>query len=74
MSSQHYIVSQDGTHWKISFHGTDQGPFKRKNDAIAAAIEAAESEGGGADVEVLVQDVDFKFHTAWRAGRPAQSV
>jgi hypothetical protein len=74
MSSQHYIVAQDGTHWKISFHGSDQGPFKQKDDAIAAAIKSAKTSGAMTDVEVLVQDVDLTFHTAWRGDEPEQSL
>jgi hypothetical protein len=65
MAQHHYIVAQDGSRWKISFHGTDQGPYTCKEDAVAAAIK--EAKAAAIDIEVLVQDVDRKFHSAWSA-------
>jgi len=67
--ADHFIVARSDSHWKVSFHGSDQSPFETKEDAIAAAVEAAKIESAkGLDVEVLVQDIDSTFHSAWRSG------
>jgi hypothetical protein len=72
VAMHHYIVCKDGAHWKTSFHGTDEGPFPTKEDATASAIAGAKA--AGLDVEVLVQDVDLKFHSAWKStGQPPAS-
>ena len=69
MTVHHFIVARSDSHWKVSFHGTDQSPFESKEDAIEAAVAAAQIESaGGLEVEVLVQDIDSTFHTAWRSG------
>ncbi|MEO8686087.1 MAG: DUF2188 domain-containing protein [Devosia sp.] len=66
MTVHHFIVARSDSHWKVSFHGTEQSPFESKEDAIEAAVAAAQAESvKGLDVEVLVQDIDSTFHTAW---------
>jgi hypothetical protein len=74
MSADHFIVARSDSHWKVSFHGSDQSPFETKEEAIAAAVEAAKLESAkGLDVEVLVQDIDSTFHSAWRSGADAEN-
>jgi hypothetical protein len=69
MVAHHFIVARSDSHWKVSFHGTDQSPFETKKEAIAAAVEEARARSAdGLEVEVLVQDIDSTFHTAWRSG------
>lgn len=69
MTAHHFIVARSDSHWKVSFHGTEQSPFETKEDAIEAAVASArEQSAQGLEVEVLVQDIDSKFHTAWKSG------
>jgi hypothetical protein len=66
MTAQHFIVARQDSQWKISYHGTEQGPFSTKEEAIELAIRGAEEErAGGREVEVLVQDIESNFHRAW---------
>ncbi|MDB5623776.1 MAG: hypothetical protein JWR39_2339 [Devosia sp.] len=66
MAEHHYIVARSESQWKVSYHGTDQGPFATKDEAVEVAIAAARAEHeDGTDVEVLVQDIESNFHTAW---------
>jgi hypothetical protein len=68
MAAHHYIVARGDSHWKVSFHGTEQGPFVTKDEAISAAVEAARGTcAKGIEVEVLVQDIESNFHTAWKS-------
>ena len=69
MTAHHFIVARSDSHWKVSFHGTEQSPFESKEDAIEAAVAAARIQSAdGLEVEVLVQDIDSTFHTAWKSG------
>jgi hypothetical protein len=69
MPAHHFIVARSDSHWKVSFHGTEQSPFESKDEAIEAAVAAARIQSAdGLEVEVLVQDIDSTFHTAWRSG------
>ena len=69
MPAHHFIVARSDSHWKVSFHGTEQSPFETKEAAIEAAVAAARAQSAeGLEVEVLVQDIDSTFHTAWRSG------
>jgi Uncharacterized protein conserved in bacteria (DUF2188) len=69
MVADHFIVARSDSHWKVSFHGSEHSPFETKEDAIAAAVQAAkEQSANGRAVEVLVQDIDSTFHSAWRSG------
>ncbi|MGV8951281.1 MAG: DUF2188 domain-containing protein [Cypionkella sp.] len=66
MPADHFIVARSDGHWKVSFHGTEQSPFETKEEAIEAAVAAAQAESAnGLEVEVLVQDIDSTFYTAW---------
>ncbi len=72
MAAHHFIVARQESQWKVSFHGTEQGPFTSKEKAVATAIAAAQvAHEEGKDVEVLVQDIESNFHTAWSSVRPA---
>ena len=69
MAAHHFIVARQDGQWKVSFHGTEQGPFSNKDDAVESAIEAARAaHAEGKDVEVLVQDIESNFHKAWASG------
>ena len=69
MTAHHFIVARQGGQWKVSYHGTEQGPFTDKDEAIAAAINAGrDAHAEGKDVEVLVQDIESNFHKAWSSG------
>jgi hypothetical protein len=68
MVADHFIVARCDSHWKVSFHGSDQSPFETKEDAIVAAVAEAKLQSAkGRLVEVLVQDIDSTFHSAWRS-------
>ncbi|MBD8064544.1 DUF2188 domain-containing protein [Devosia sp. PTR5] len=67
MSERHFIVHQSDAGWQYTFMGTITGPFKSRQDAIDAAIEAARGEDS--DCEVVVQDSDMRRETVWRADR-----
>ena len=69
MTTHHFIVARSDSHWKVSFHGTEQSPFESKEEAIEAAVASAQAESAkGLEVEVLVQDIDSTFRTAWKSG------
>lgn len=70
MAAHHFIVARQESQWKVSFHGTEQGPFSTKEKAVETAIAAARlAHDEGKDVEVLVQDIESNFHTAWSSLR-----
>ena len=64
MSEQHFIVTARDHAWQYSFRGSIAGPFKSRDEAIAAAIEDAKETGEG-DVQVIVQDHDMQQETVW---------
>ena len=67
MAMDHFIVALKNGHWTTSHHGTDEGPFTTKQGAIDSAIEAAKAANtGGKRSEVIVENEDRKFETAWR--------
>ena len=69
MIAHHFIVARSDSHWKVSFHGSDQSPFETKEDAITAAVAEAKLQSAkGLDVEVVVLDIDSTFHRAGRWG------
>lgn len=69
MVAHHYIVARAASYWKVSFHGTEQGPFVTKDEAIEVAITAARAKcAEGMEIEVLVQDIESNFRTAWASG------
>ena len=57
--ANHFIVSQRDNVWLYSHRGDNGGPFKTRDDAIAAAIAEA-TEGGDPATEVIVQDHDMQ--------------
>jgi len=66
MTSHHFIVARQESQWKVSFQGTDQGPFSSKDQAIEIAITGAQKEReAGREAEVLVQDIESNFRRAW---------
>jgi hypothetical protein len=74
MVAHHFIVARSDSSWKVSFHGSEQSPFVSKEDAIAAAVAEAKLQSAkGLEVEVLVQDIDSTFHSAWRSGEDDDS-
>jgi hypothetical protein len=66
-SGTHYIVSQDGHNWHVSFRGTVLGPFSARETAIEAAIEDASGRPDRDDLEVQVRDTDARTVTVWKA-------
>jgi hypothetical protein len=65
MAAQHFIVTG---RWQYTTRGIVAGPFKSRQEAIDAAIEAA----GALDdpeVEVIVQDHDLQRETVWRGSQ-----
>ncbi|WP_375450540.1 hypothetical protein [uncultured Devosia sp.] len=74
MVTHHFIVARSDSHWKVSFHGTEQSPFESKEEALVAAVAAARVEfSKGLEVEVLVQDIDSTFHSAWKSGADGEN-
>jgi len=74
VTTHHFIVARADSSWKVSFHGTDQGPYMTKDAAIAAAVAAAQAKcAEGILSEVLVQDIESNFHTAWTSGQSPES-
>jgi hypothetical protein len=68
MHPHHYVVSEDNGRWRISFHGDIQGPFSTKDKAVEAAIaDARQCARTGTEIEVLVQDIESNFHSAWKS-------
>ena len=69
MSEHHFLVSKQGTHWKVSYRGTDQGPYSSAEEAVEVAINEAQKAGEqGHETEVLVQDDHLQFRRHWRYG------
>ncbi|HEY4202440.1 MAG TPA: hypothetical protein VGM83_17960 [Devosiaceae bacterium] len=75
MTAHHYVVSQNKGCWHVSFHGINQGPFSTKQDAVDTAIaEARQSARPNVEVEVLVQDIESNFRSAWKSGDDGEDV
>ena len=66
---QFIVVLQDGE-WKVRHDGRHFGPFATEHAAIAAAIDAAQSEGGhGFEPRVLVEGpTTKKLYVEWTYG------
>lgn len=64
----HYIVSQEGHSWHVSFRGTVLGPFQDRQSAIDTAIADANRRPDRDALEVQVRDTDAKTVTVWKAG------
>lgn len=69
MSSSHFLVYLRDSAWQFSYRGSITAPFKTREEAIEAAIEAAQ-EVGNREVEVVVQDADMRTETVWRPDLP----
>jgi hypothetical protein len=65
MSERHVIVYERDNTWQYTYRGTIAAPFKSRQDAIDAAIEAAR-DTGDPGIEVMVQDHDMQQETVWR--------
>jgi hypothetical protein len=64
-----YVMFVQG-HWCIKYHNRKIGPFPSRQDAINAAIEAAQGSGCvGDETEVLVEAEDGSFRTIWTYGQ-----
>lgn len=66
-SGTHYIVSQDGHNWHVSFRGTVFGPFPTSQAAVETAIEDANARPDREELEVLLRDTDARTVTVWKA-------
>lgn len=67
--AQYMVVLRQGE-WSIRFDGKQYGPYKTQEEAIRAAITAAQGAGAkGAEAEVLIQGPNNKFTTEWTYGR-----
>jgi hypothetical protein len=68
MSNSHFLVYLRDASWQFTYRGSITAPFKSREEAIEAAIEAAQ-ESDDPDVEVVVQDADMRTETIWRPQR-----
>ncbi|HEV7344400.1 MAG TPA: DUF2188 domain-containing protein [Devosia sp.] len=68
MTNNHFVISQRESGWQFSYRGDVTAPFATKQQAVAAAIDAA-GKLEDADVEVVVHDADFRAETVWRSGQ-----
>ena len=69
--NEHYLVVFHDNHWQVTHQGTVEGPFASRDEAVAAAVSAAQEDGeNGIHTEVRVQeDADRGYQVAWRFGR-----
>jgi hypothetical protein len=72
MTERHYIVSDRHSAWQYTYRGSITAPFNTREEAIKAAIDAAQ-ESGDRDVEVIVQNTDMQVETVWRHGDKAEA-
>lgn len=72
-SARYVVLNQDG-HWKIVQGGRRySGSYPSKMQAMCAAIEYAERDGGaGFEAKVLVRHEDGRFITEWMFGHDAR--
>jgi hypothetical protein len=72
MTEHHFLVSKQGSHWKVSYRGTDQGPYSSVEEAVEVAVSEARKAGQeGFQTEVLVQDDTLQFRRHWKYGDPS---
>jgi hypothetical protein len=69
MSINHFIVSQNGSHWQASFKGTTLGPFDSEQMAVKAAIIEAGKHTPLGPIEILVQDDNRETRSVWTSER-----
>jgi hypothetical protein len=65
MDERHFIVTERDHAWLYSYRGDPAGPFKTRQEAIAAAIAEA-TERGDRSAHVIVQDKDMQQEIVWR--------
>jgi len=65
MTERHFIVFFRHSAWQYTYRGSITAPFGSREDAIAAAIEAAR-ESKEPEAEVIVQNPDMQEETVWR--------
>jgi hypothetical protein len=64
----HFVVSLQGVAWQISHRGVVTGPFSTKDEALKVALQQAqEATDAGDPSEVIVENEQREFETAWRA-------
>ena len=64
MPERHYIVFHRDAAWQFTCQGRITAPFNSREEAIAAAIEAArQTDERG--IKVIVQDLDMREETVW---------
>lgn len=68
MSNSHFLVYLRDSSWQFSYRGSITAPFKSREEAVEAAINAAQ-DTDDADVEVVVQEADMRIETIWRPNR-----
>lgn len=65
--TEHFIVCERDAAWLHTCRGHTVGPFKTREEAVKAAIAAAQETGDEA-VEVLVQNHDLTQETICQSG------
>jgi hypothetical protein len=67
--AQYFVIQHKGE-WRIRAGYRTTGSYPNKAQATCAAIDFAEKDGmAGRQAQVLVQDDDRHFRTAWVYGR-----
>jgi len=67
--AQYFVIQHKGE-WRIRAGYRTTGSYPNKAQAMCAAIDFAEKDGmAGRQAQVLVQDDDRHFRTAWVYGR-----
>ena len=67
--AQYFVIRHKGE-WRIRAGYRTTGSYPNRTQAMCAAIDFAEKDGmAGRQAQVLVQDDDRHFHTAWVYGR-----
>lgn len=65
MSQRHFLVYLRDSAWQFSHKGSITAPFRSREEAIEAAINAAQQTNDD-QIEVVVQDSDMRTETVWR--------
>jgi hypothetical protein len=70
MPIDQYFVVHHQNEWKIKHNGKHSDPYPTQKAAIQVAVSRAKnSEGGGKNAQVLVQDEHHTFRTEWTYGK-----
>jgi hypothetical protein len=68
-----YFVVQSGGEWKIRFREEMFGPYSSRDEALLFAIDAAREIGERESAaQVLVEEAQDRFLTAWTYAEPAR--